>query len=81
MRNSQPIQTHPLKPDIRGKPHGIEYDPLFGYAEAIVAANLDLEKLYNGSYSNEFLGFVLSWHINHKLVMMHVEDANYKAVK
>lgn len=81
MRNSQPIAEHSLKPEIKGKEHGITYEPLFGYAEAVVAAGLDLEKLYAGVYSNSFLGFVLAWYANHKLVQIHIEDANFRKPK
>lgn len=68
---------HPLKKEVRGKATGIDYEPLFGYAEAVVAANLSLKDLYEGKYSPGFLGFVLAWYRNHNLVETHVQDANY----
>lgn len=78
MRNSQPIADHPIKKEVKGNDPGIEYEPLFGYAEAVVAGNLDLEKLYKGEYTNGFLGFVLAWYKNHNLVQTHIQDANTK---
>lgn len=72
---------HPLKPEVKGKAHGITYDQSFDEAEAIVAAGLDLERYYLGMYSGKFVGFVLSWHRNHKLVQIHIDDANYRRPK
>lgn len=72
------IVKHPLKKEVRGNDAGIDYEPLFGYAEAVVAANLSLEKLFYGQYPAAFLGFVLAWYKNHNLVELHVRDANTK---
>lgn len=77
---------HPLKKEVKGVSSGIEYEPIFDVAEAIVAAGTSFEKLmpptkvYNpdGSYSDYYLGFVLSWYKNHNLVEAHIRDANTK---
>lgn len=79
-----PIQTVPLKKEVKGKATGIDYEPIFDIAEAIVAAGPSLERLmparivYNpdGSYTDNYLGFVLSWYKNHSLVEAHIRDAN-----
>lgn len=84
MRHDQPITEVPLKKEVKGKPHGITFEPLFGMAEAVVAAGPCLEKLmpaemvYNddGSYSDTYIGFVISWYKAHNLVEAHVRDAN-----
>lgn len=74
----------PLKKEVKGKPHGITFEPLFGMAEAVVAAGPCLEKLmpaemvYNsdGSYSDTYIGFVIAWYKAHNLVEAHIRDAN-----
>ena len=76
----------PLKKEVKGNPHGITFEPLFGMAEAVVAAGESLPKLlpaemvYNpdGSYSDTYIGFAISWYKNHNLIESHVRDANTK---
>lgn len=77
-RNGVPIADHPLKKEVKGVDPGIEFELLFGQAEAIVAAGLNLHDFWNGVYSNRFIGFVMAWHKNHNLVGLHVQDANTK---
>lgn len=86
MRHELPITEVPLKKEVKGVDHGITAESIFWMAEAVNAAGLGLEKLlparmvYNpdGSYSDEYLGFCLSWYKNHNLVDAHVRDANTK---
>lgn len=71
-RNGTPIAKRGVRNSLDA---GIRYSAAFECWEAAVSAHLDLERLYNGEYTPDFLSYVLAWHRGHQLIAIHQSDA------
>jgi hypothetical protein len=76
MRGGTPIKNVPLR---HGTNPGISYSQEFELWQAATAAGLNMWKVENRIYPNEFLAKCIVWHRLHGLVEAHSQDAAIKA--
>jgi hypothetical protein len=80
-RNGQPIIDYHLTGGISA---GINYNISYSVWDAAIAAGATLDELKSideGKYPSWFLGKVIAWHMVHRLIDNHQEDAVATSMK
>lgn len=77
-RNGFPIDEVKISGGINA---GIDYSFMYLEYDACIAGNCDPWKWWNNEYSKDFKAHIVAWHIDHRLINVHTEDAINRKMK